>query len=353
MHVVVLLGAVWGLRTVPAGDDAWRVRWEGGGAIVVDGRRVEGGDVRLPSDRPHALLAGARVVQIEPRASDPCAPLRFAVLGDGRAALDGVGPSAYWAGILTEALATRPAFVLNTGDLVKNGERREEWDAFLRTLPPWPPLLAVPGNHDRGSWFYRLGLAPDRAYAWHVGPVLLVGIDLERGDTDRVIARVDALLSATEAPWKIVLVHRPPWSRGNHGSDSLGVNARLVPVFDRHGVDVVFGGHDHNYERFCASRGAGDDRRCTPPGEGTVYVVTGGAATFTNPLPGISQRVGAALAAADATADRAFSGAHHFVRVDIVGGRLDAVAWRTRTGNLRPPGAFDRFILEKAVPGCD
>ena len=46
-----------------------------------------------------------------------------------------------------------------------------------------------------------------------------------------------------------------------------------VPLFDAHGVDVVFMGHDHDYERtHPLDRRPGRAR----PGQGTVYVTTGG-----------------------------------------------------------------------------
>ena len=162
---------------------------------------------------------------------------------------------------------------------------------------------------------------------------------------------MDRALSA-DAPWKILMMHRPVWSRGNHGSDERGLNARLVPIIDRHGVDSVLSGHDHHYERFCPSRGVGEQRRCTAPGEGTVYVITGGAATFTNPVPGVSRKVDPAVAAVDAQASRIFSGAHHFVAFEADAHRLEGTAWRTRTGNVRPAGEIDRFRLTRSAPAC-
>ena len=341
---------VWGVRTLPT-KSGWAVRWAGGGSATVDGeRRLGDGLLEVDGARAHRVAVGDQVFALPPRSTSPCGDVRFAVLGDGRAAVDGVGPSAYWPGILAEALAVEPDFVLNTGDLVKNGHDRREWDAFLRTLPPWPPVISVRGNHDRGPHFESLGLSPKEVFSWRVGPLLIVGFDSEAGASER-LAAVDAALAAP-APWKILLMHRPVWSRGNHGSDSLGLNARLVPIIDQRGVDLVFSGHDHHYERFCPSRGHGPLRRCTAAGEGTIYVVTGGAATFTNPVPGVSRAVPPAVAAADAAGSQVFSGAHHFVAVDATPTALVVSARRTRTGNLRPAGELDRFSLLRSAPEC-
>ncbi|MEZ4431845.1 MAG: metallophosphoesterase [bacterium] len=342
---------VYGVRTLPAGE-GWAVRWSGaapGLVVEVDGEAVAapaGGPVWVAADRARAVRVG-EVVFTLPARPDPCAPLRFVVLGDGRAAVDGVGPSAYWAGILGEALALDPAFVVNTGDLVKNGDRPEEWPPYLASLPPWPPMVAVRGNHDRGPAFYELGFAPGEVFGFTWGPVFVAGLDTSAPDErlDALFAELEALLAASAARWRVVVLHRPVWSRGNHGSDERRVNDRLVPLLDRQEVDVVFAGHDHDYERFCVSRGVGVERRCVPPGEGTLYVVTGGAATFTNHVPGASKKVDPAVAAVDAAHSRVFSGAKHVVEVVIEGERMMLVARRTRTGNVRPPAVIDRVEL--------
>src|SRR5690606_4874832 len=54
----------------------------------------------------------------------------------------------------------------------------------------------------------------------------------------------------------------PPFSSGRHGSTPLA-QEQLVPVLERHRVDLVLAGHDHDYER-------------THPIGGVTYVVSGG-----------------------------------------------------------------------------
>ena len=49
--------------------------------------------------------------------------------------------------------------------------------------------------------------------------------------------------------WKIPYFHHPLYSSGGrHGSD-LPKRKALEPMFIKHGVSVVFAGHDHVYER--------------------------------------------------------------------------------------------------------
>ncbi len=344
-------GEPWGVRTTLAADGAWQIRWQGRASVTVDGLTTAAdGVLRLPADRSSAVRVGRTAFTVWPRREDPCAPARFVVLGDGRASVDGVGPSAYWAPMLAEAVARAPLFVLNTGDLVKNGEDRAEWDRYLRTLPPWPPVLAVRGNHDRGPHFADLGMAPADVFALRAGPIALVAFDSEGTDAEvrARLPRVEAALAAAaEAPFRVVAMHRPVWSRGNHGSDDRGLVAALVPLLERHDVALVLSGHDHDYERFCPSLGLGPSRRCVAATDGVTYVVSGGAATFTVPVPGLSRRVDPAVAVADEAASRIFSAAHHMVEIEAVGGRLVGRAWRTRAGNIGPPGLLDVFEITR------
>jgi hypothetical protein len=59
-------------------------------------------------------------------------------------------------------------------------------------------------------------------------------------------------------PWKIVAMHHPPYSSGDHGSASW---MQEWP-FAEWGADVVLSGHDHSYERI------------SPPGD-ILYFVNG------------------------------------------------------------------------------
>jgi hypothetical protein len=70
------------------------------------------------------------------------------------------------------------------------------------------------------------------------------------------------LRQAASAPWRIVVLHRPPFASGHHGSDKT-VREAFHQIFVDHGVDLVLAGHEHHYER-------------TRPMDGVTYIVTGG-----------------------------------------------------------------------------
>lgn len=66
-------------------------------------------------------------------------------------------------------------------------------------------------------------------------------------------------LAASDKPWKFLTLHHPVNTSGGHRFDDYNRNGildrvevaeRLLPVAKRHGVQMIFSGHDHNYERF-------------------------------------------------------------------------------------------------------
>ena len=136
-------------------------------------------------------------------------------------------------------------------------------------------LYPTLGNHDvrtsngprmSGNFFgfFVPGLPAQRAYLSHYshqhGRVHVVMLDLSyRGwenDANFYAWLEDDLSSARESgdiDWILVANHFPPYSKGSHDSDSesLLIKARenMVPIFEKHGVDVSLAGHSHGYER--------------------------------------------------------------------------------------------------------
>jgi 3',5'-cyclic AMP phosphodiesterase CpdA len=130
------------------------------------------------------------------------------------------------------------------------------------------PLYAILGNHDvrkgRGDAHAAALGMPGRWWAEHLGPVLLVGLDSTQRDDPAQLAWLDRTLAAATEPWRVVALHHPPYSAGYQGS-SRGARRAFVPLFERHGVQLVLSGHDHDYQR-------------SVPLGGVTYVVSGGAA---------------------------------------------------------------------------
>jgi hypothetical protein len=110
-------------------------------------------------------------------------------------------------------------------------------------------------------------------------------------------------LSTTAQPWRVIYLHSPLFTssghrqddyNGNGVADRLELQQWLLPVAAEHGVQLVFSGHDHCYERFAPTNGV----HC--------YVTGGGGYS----LYGMVEQ--------DALS-RHFEARHHFLHVTIAG----------------------------------
>ena len=86
---------------------------------------------------------------------------------------------------------------------------------------------------------------------------------------------LDRDLAATTAYWRIAMFHHPPYAGGPNQEDPLSelVRQHIVPILERHHVDLVLNGHEHNYQR-------------SHPINGIVYLTSGGGgASIYQPIP--------------------------------------------------------------------
>jgi acid phosphatase type 7 len=204
-----------------------------------------------------------------PAADDP-APVRFLAFGDS----GGGGTDQH---LLEQQMLEFPSqLIIHTGDLAYDSGTLGQYEAtvfdvyaeLFRNLPFFPAA----GNHDyktsSGAPFQSVFALPnnEKWYSFDYGRVHFAALDTEASYGEQA-AWLDADLAATTRPWKIVYMHRPPYSSGNHGSDTA-LRAKLAPIFQKHHVQLVLAGHDHDYERMI-------------PQKGVAYVVTGGGGVGT------------------------------------------------------------------------
>lgn len=142
------------------------------------------------------------------------------------------------------------------------------FDPFAGVLDGDTELLAILGNHD-----VKDGNGPKQVEAlgmdgpwWSttIGDVFILGLDSNQPDDPDQLAYAEEALAATDATWRIVMIHHPPYSAGYQGS-SKEVREIWTPIFGRYGVQLVLSGHDHDYQR-------------SEVIDGVTYVVSGAAA---------------------------------------------------------------------------
>ena len=162
-------------------------------------------------------------------------------------------------------------------------------------------FYAALGNHDDPAQaFYKpFNMDGKRYYTFKAprGSVRFFAIDSNYAEKDHLdwLAKE---LPASDSAWKIAFFHHPIYSSGErHGSD-LGLREKLEPLFIKHGVDVVFTGHEHFYERL-------------KPQQGIHYFILGNSAKL---------RQGN-IARSDMTA-KGFDRGYAFMLVEIVGDDL-------------------------------
>ena len=222
---------------------------------------------RLGEDGPSA---GPIPVRTRP---DPRRGVRVAVVGDTHST------GGVHARIVREIAAEKPDLLLHTGDLSLRRGKKEGGDEkdFFRVEEPLlrsVPIVPVLGNHDGdGSRFVDLFVRPrtagDETYQLVVeGPLALLALDTNEPFDPKSAqgAWVERTLRALHGDpgilFRVVALHWGPFSSGSGHGANLEARDSLVPLFERFGVDVVFSGHDHVYERSRVN--------------GIRYVVTGG-----------------------------------------------------------------------------
>jgi len=88
-------------------------------------------------------------------------------------------------------------------------------------------------------------------YSFDYGDAHLLCLDSNRyiDPNDSALQQwIAADLSSSDAAWKFVVFHHPPFNVGNEHYDVQHMRV-LAPLFEAHGVDVVLSGHEHNYQR--------------------------------------------------------------------------------------------------------
>lgn len=191
--------------------------------------------------------------------------VRFGVIGDYGSGSEAEG------NVADLIISWEPEFIITTGDNnYPNGELEtidEHIGQFFHEY-----ISPYQGSHGEGSQVNRFfptlgnhdwnapGAEPylgyfalpgnERYYDFVRGPVHFFALDSDSREPDGVgrssmqAAWLQAGLSESVSPWKIVYFHHAPYSSGTHGP----VDWMQWP-FAEWGADLILSGHDHTYER--------------------------------------------------------------------------------------------------------
>ncbi len=176
-----------------------------------------------------------------------------------------------WAATLSTAFSNHNAdFILNTGDLVDNGNDFVEWkrmfnsasDTLMNTV-----MMTAAGNHEeRGDYAnvenFVYSNAPEQdtttgvyySFDYNTAHVAVLNTNNLNEDgslsTDQ-LEWLKADMAASGKAWKFVALHKAVYSNGSHFDDDdvTALRAQLQGLMPELDIDVVFQGHDHVYMR--------------------------------------------------------------------------------------------------------
>jgi len=117
-------------------------------------------------------------------------------------------------------------------------------------------FYAALGNHDdTNERFYKLlNMNGERYYSFKKGNVHFFALDSTYLDPQQ-FAWLEKELAAAGTDWKICYFHHPLYSSGAFHGSSTELRTVLEPLFLKYGVQVVFAGHEHVYERVKPQKG--------------------------------------------------------------------------------------------------
>lgn len=212
-------------------------------------------------------------------------------------------------------LEEEPAFHLIFGDLSYANGRQSVWDDWfvqLERLARTVPVMPALGNHENErlagerigyvAYLSRLSLPPPESrYSFDYGAARFVCFNSDDFKNEEQMAwMVETLKKAREdsrVQWLIVYQHHPLYSSTVGRLNNGPLAAAVRDVLDRYNVDLVFGGHNHNYERSYPLTGETVRQPGRGPyrkGNGVVFVISGGGGKslyrFTPERPAVTAR---------------------------------------------------------------
>jgi predicted phosphodiesterase len=152
-------------------------------------------------------------------------------------------------------------FVLMLGDDLIGGKSPSDYQnkfelPYKALLDAGVKFYAVFGNHDiSNERFYKLfNMNGQQYYTYKKSNVRFFALD-SNYMTPQQLSWLEKELQNSGSDWKICYFHHPLYSSGaTHGS-STELRLLLEPLFIKYGVQVVFAGHDHVYERVKPQKG--------------------------------------------------------------------------------------------------
>ncbi len=159
--------------------------------------------------------------------------------------------------------------VVSSGDQVDNGENVRQWQALTDVssdVLSSTVFMPATGNHEKsggvlGEYFVLPGVPEQDTdsgvyYAYDYNNVHFMVLNTndttsKEGLSDAQLAWLRQSAEASDAQWKVVVLHKAVYSNGSHFDDKEveAMRKQFKCLFPQLGIDMVLEGHDHVYLR--------------------------------------------------------------------------------------------------------
>jgi predicted MPP superfamily phosphohydrolase len=177
----------------------------------------------------------------------------FTVFGDSRSYPE------EWKIISEATLETD--FTLFLGDIVYSGTNLADWDNWFKYGEKFisrETIYHTIGNHDRDSSASRYNTylsmftlpGNELYYSFKYGNAIFICINtLDPGDTAQYNWLKSTLNANKDKTWKFIFTHKPFFTSPKHTGELDSYLNTIWKAYDDWGVDMIFNGHTHNYQR--------------------------------------------------------------------------------------------------------
>ncbi len=185
--------------------------------------------------------------------------VRFAVIGDMGT---GDKPQYEVAGqMIKDRLKFSFEFVIALGDDLYGGSDPSDYESkferpYKLLLDAGVKFYAVLGNHDSPNerFYQSFNMNGQRYYTYKRGNVRFFALDSNYMDPPQ-LSWLEKELQSSGSDWKICYFHHTLYSSGAFHGSATELRLLLEPLFVKYGVEVVFAGHEHVYERVKPQKG--------------------------------------------------------------------------------------------------
>ena len=152
-------------------------------------------------------------------------------------------------------------FTLFMGDIINSGKVASDWKDWFDYGTDFisrETVFHCFGNHDRDSSPSRfenfLGLytqpGNELYYSFNYGNAVFICLNTEKAkDKDQYEWLLSTLEANKNKTWKVIFFHKPFYTAPSHTGEMDKYFDTWWKAFDDYGVDILFNGHTHNYQR--------------------------------------------------------------------------------------------------------